>query len=181
MNRFAVPIRGLLLLLLLPCLGAVHGARAATLTIAPAETTVTVGDPFTLRVMVDAVPDLKGADLVFGYTPLRLTFTSAQAGDAIAGLGGAFEFTYPDITAPADSAWVNLATLTGTGSGPGVVAFLNFDSHTEGNATVTCLFTDLRTSTNAPIPHTCAGALVHIIGPVPTLPTSWGRVKARFR
>src|SRR5690242_19840339 len=79
-------------------------AHAAALTIAPAETTVVVGDPFTVRVMVDAVPDLKGADLIYGYTPIRVTFASAQVGGAIEGFGGSvFEFVLPDVTAPPDS------------------------------------------------------------------------------
>lgn len=170
------------LLLLLPlALGAAREAHAVTLSFAPAETTVTVGDSFTLRVVVDAVPDLKGAELIYGYTPVRLTLTSSQAGGAINGVSGAFEFTYPDVTAPPDSVWSNFATLTGTGSGPGVVAFLTFASHTQGNANVNCLFNDLRTSTNAQIPHMCDGALVHVIGPVPTRRTNWGHVKARYR
>lgn len=173
--------RTLLFLVLPLCLGPVRAAHAATLTLAPAETTVTVSEPFTLRVMVDAVPDLKGADLVFGYTPIRLTFTSAGAGGAINGVSGAFEFTYPDVTAPPDSVWSNFATLAGTGSGPGVVAFMTFDTHTQGNGTVSCLFSDLRTSTNAQIPHSCAGALIHVVGPVPTRPTTWGRLKAHYR
>ncbi len=161
---------------------AVPAAHAASLTIAPAETTVTIGDSFTLRVVVDAVPDLKGADLIYGYTPVRLTFTSAQVGDALTGIGGAvFDTVLPDVTAPPDSVWYDAARLTGTGSGPGVVAFLQFGTHTEGNATVNCLFTDLRDSVNAPLSPSCAGALIHVIGPVPVRPTTWGRVKALYR
>jgi len=161
---------------------AVPNPRAASLTIAPAETTVTVGDSFTLRVLVDAVPDLKGADLVYGYTPARLSFTSALMGGALAGIGGSsIDFLLPDVTAPADSVIYDAARLTGTGSGPGVVVFLTFASHTQGNATVNCLSSDLRDSNNAPLDPSCAGALIHILGPVPTLATSWTRLKARYR
>lgn len=170
------------LVTLLIGIAAVPASHAAALTIAPAETSVTIGDSFTLRVEIDAVDDLKGATLVYGYTAGRLSFTSAQVGDALAGLGGGtFDFQYPDITAPADSVWYDAARLLGTGSGPGVVAFLTFDTHTQGNATIDCLDIDLRDSANAPLLPTCAGALVHVIGPVPVLPTSWGRVKARYR
>lgn len=157
-------------------------ARAVTLSIAPAETSVTVGDPITLRIVVDAVPDLKGADLIYGYTPGRLTFTSAQIGDALAGIGGAtFEFVLPDVTAPADSVWYDAARLSGTGSGPGVVAFLKFATHTQGNATVNCLMNDLRDSVNNELPAPCSGALIHILGPVPARPSTWSRVKAIYR
>jgi hypothetical protein len=156
--------------------------HAAALTVAPAETTVTVGDSFTLRVLVDAVPDLKGADLIYGYTPGRLTFTAAQVGGAIQGFGGSvFEFVLPDVTAPPDSVWYDAARLSGTGSGPGVVVFLTFLTHTQGNATLNCLFADLRDSANAHLSSSCDGALIHVVGPVPTLLTTWGRLKTRYR
>lgn len=157
-------------------------ARAASLVLAPAETTVTVGDPVTLRVLVDAVPDLKGADLIYGYTTPRLSFITASVGGAISGVGGAtFDFVLPDVTAPADSVWYDAARLSGTGSGPGVVAFFTFATHSQGNATVNCLFTDLRDSANQPLVPSCAGALIHVIGPVPTRSTTWARVKAIYR
>lgn len=181
MNRRALWIVPVLAALLV-WQAAAPAAHAAALTIAPAETTVTIGDSFTLRVVVDAVADLKGATLVYGYTAGRLTFTSAQVGGALAGFGGGtFDFQYPDVTAPADSVWYDAARLSGSGSGPGVVAFLSFDTHTQGNGTITCLDMDLRDSANVMLLPSCAGALVHVIGPVPVLPTSWGRVKARYR
>lgn len=179
MKRSALPILASVLLLLMALAPAAH---AVTLTLAPAETTVTVGDPFTLRVLIDAAPDLKGADLIYGYTPGRLTFTAAQVGGALAGLGGStFDFVLPDVTAPADSVWYDAARLTGTGSGPGVVAFLHFGANTQGNATVNCLNMDLRDSANAPLLPACAGALIHVIGPVPVRPMSWGRLKEHYR
>jgi hypothetical protein len=168
--------------MLVLCTAAASNARAASLTIAPAETGVTVGDSFTLRVLIDAVPDLKGADLVYHYAAGRLTFTSTEVGDALAGLGGStVDFVLPDVTAPPDSVWYAAARLSGSGSGPGVVVFLKFGSHTQGNAPLSCLQSDLRDSGNAPLAPSCAGALVHVIGPVPTLPTRWARVKARYR
>lgn len=171
-----------LALLGLACCGAAPAVRAATLTIVPAETTVTVGDPFVVRVMVDPVPDLKGAELIHGYTSGRLSFVSAQAGDALTGATGSVsEFVLPDVTAPADSVWYNGARLDGTGAGPGVVIFLAFATHTEGNATIDCLTSDLRDSANAPLAPSCAGALVHVIGPVPVRSTSWGRLKEHYR
>jgi len=172
---------GILAALLL-CAAFPSVTRAAALSVAPAETTLTVGDSFTLRVLVDAVPDLKGADLVYGYTPGRLTFTAEQVGGALQGFGGSvFEFVLPEVTAPPDSVWYDAARLSGTGSGPGVVVFLTFQTHTQGNATLNCLFADLRNSVNAPLSPSCAGALIHVVGPVPTLPTTWTRLKARYR
>src|SRR5438552_16836557 len=72
-------------LILLLCLLPASSAHAIALAIAPAETTVTLGDPVVLRVLVDAVPDLKAAELVYGYTPLLISFSSAQVGNAMEG------------------------------------------------------------------------------------------------
>ncbi len=157
-------------------------ARAVTLTLAPAETTVTVGDPVTLRVLVSAAPDVKAADLIYGYTAPRLSFTSAAIGGALAGIGqSTFDTVLPDVTAPADSVWYDAARLSGTGSGPGVLAFFTFATHSQGNATVNCLTTDLRDSLNQLLAPSCAGALIHVIGPVPARSTTWARVKAIYR
>ena len=167
---------------LLMAVSSPRAAHAVALTIAPAETAVTVGDPVVLRVLVDAVPDLKGADLIYGYTPGRLTLTSASAAGAMVGLGGTvFEQVLPDVVSPPDSVWVDVARLDGTGSGPGVVVFLRFLTHTQGNAFLSCLFTDLRDSANMPLSPSCAGAIIHIIGPVPTLRSTWAAVKAIYR
>lgn len=168
--------------MLLTAICSPRAAHAVALTIAPAETAVTVGDPVVLRVRVDAVADLKGADLIYGYTSGRLTFTSASAGGAMAGFGGTvFEQVLPDVTSPPDSVWVDLARLDGSGSGPGVVVFLRFLTHTPGNGFLNCLFTDLRDFANAPLSPSCAGAIIHVIGPVPTLRSTWAAVKAIYR
>ncbi len=155
---------------------------ATVLSIAPAETTVIIGSTFQIRVTLDVVPDLKGCDLVYGFTSARLQFLGRLAGDIIAGpVGSYFDVLLPDMTAPQDSVWYNGARLTGTGSGPGVVVFLTFKATTLGNAHLTCLATDLRDSTNQMVAHSCEGGLVHIEGPTPTRATSWGRLRCLYR
>jgi hypothetical protein len=180
MKRSATPAWSFLVLLL--CLLPASKAHALSLTMAASETTVVVGNPVFLRVLIDATPDLKAAELIYGYTPGRLTFTSASNGGALNNGGGSVaDFILPDVTAPADSVWYDAARLNGSGSGPGVVVFLRFDTHTVGDATVNCLFNDLRNSLNNLMPASCAGALIHVIAPVPTLTTTWGRLKTRYR
>lgn len=157
-------------------------ANAAMLTIAPAETTVIVGDVFQLRVTLDAVPDLKGCDLIYGFTNTRLLFLGRLAGDVIAGPSGSYvDFLLPDVTAPQDSVWYNAARLSGTGSGAGVVVFLTFKATAIGNANLLCLNADLRDSSNQMLAHTCTNGLVHIVGPTPTRPTSWGRLRSIYQ
>jgi hypothetical protein len=140
-----------------------------------------VGDNFTLRIRLGAVPDVKGAHLVSGYTS-RIVFVQALAGDVMTNGGAAyFDAVLPDVSAPPDSVEYDIAQLAGTGSGPGVVVFYTFDALTEGDATIVCLDQDLRDSNNVPLLPSCSGALVHIIGPTPARASTWGRVKAIYR
>jgi hypothetical protein len=170
-----------LLLLLVATTWSAPSARAAALICAPAETTVAVGDEFVLRVQLDAVPNFKGCDLVYGHS-LQLTFLEATAGDVITSGGAVYvDFLLPDAVAPADSVWYDAVRLTGIGTGPGVVVSFKFHASAEGDAIVSCLSTDLRDSSNQPLAPSCVGALVHVLGPTPARPLSWGRVKAFYR
>jgi len=174
-----------LVLAVLPCVAlalTTQPATAAVLSVAPAETTVIVGDIFQLRVTLDAVPDLKGCDLIYGFTNTRLQFLSALAGDIVAGpIGSYFDYVLPDVTAPVDSIWYDGARLSGTGSGPGVVVFLKFKATTLGDAHVGGKTTDVGDSVNQMLVHSCTNGLVHIVGPTPVRPASWGRVKWIYR
>jgi hypothetical protein len=155
-------------------------AHAVTVSISPADTAVTIGDNVTVRVVIDAVPDLKGAELIHGYTSGKMQFLSALAGDAIAG-GPYVDFVIPDVTAPPDSVWYNTARLVGTGSGPGIIVFYTFETLLEGDANIACLFADLRDSQNNQSLPECHGGVIHILGPVPARAASWGRVKQIYR
>jgi hypothetical protein len=155
-------------------------AGAVTVSVSPADTVVTVGDFVTVRIVIDAFPDLEGAELIHGYTPGRLVFQSALAGDAIAG-GAYVDFVLPDITAPPDSVWYNTARLDGSGAGPGIIVFYTFHAAQEGDATISCLLADLRDSDNNQTLADCHGGVIHILGPVPTREASWGRVKQIYR
>ena len=157
-------------------------ARAVTVAIAPSDTTVNLHDEFWVRATVDLFPSLEGCDLIWGYSGPVLSFLAAQAGDALAGGGGGyFDAVLPDVTAPADSVWYNGAALTGSGSGPGVIVFLKFKAIAAGTGAVSCLFADLRDSNNASTYPACSGGVVHVLGPVPVRPRSWGRIKTLYR
>ena len=45
------------------------GASAVTASVAPSDTTVGLGNTFSIRVESDAFPDLKAYQLIFGYIP----------------------------------------------------------------------------------------------------------------
>jgi hypothetical protein len=157
------------------------GARAASVTVTPADTSVTVGDVVALRVEVSAVPDLKGSQLIYGFDASRLLFQGAAPGGAIQGAGSVFDQVLPDVSAPVDSVWYDVARLDGTGSGPGVIAFFTFQATATGDANVTCEFVDLRDSSNQLLLPSCAGSVIRIGGPVPAARGSWGRIKTIYR
>ncbi len=157
-------------------------ARAAQFQIAPSDTIVTVGDPFTLRVMCDAVSDLKGFQTAYRFPATRLQFLAMPAGNLLTDAGGAwFAYLLPDVAAPADTAWLDAAMLDGSTSGPSVAAYLDFKALTVGDALLTCVWAEMRDSNNASLAPTCAGGVVHIIGPTAVTRRSWGRIKTLYR
>ena len=156
-------------------------AGAVTVTVVPSDTTVTVGDTFSLRIQVDAVSDLKGYELIYGYGSV-LSYLGPLAGDIL--FANADPFTVqslPDVTAPPDSAATDCAKLISTAHGPGVMLYLRFKALSEGSSHVTCLTVDLRDSFNNVTLPPCVGGLVHVVGPVPVRRTNWARVKQIYR
>lgn len=171
-------------LVLLPLLAALAAApvAAAEFRLAPDDTTVTVGDSFTLRVVADAVPDLKGFQTAYSYLPARLQLLAMPAGNVLTDAGGAwFEFVLPDVSAPADTAWLDAAMLDGGTQGPGVAAYLQFKALSEGEAPLACVQAEMRDSNNASLSPACFAGVVHIVGPVPAARGTWGRLKALYR
>lgn len=161
---------------------AAPAARAAGFTVVPAETTVTVGDTFTLRVTCDAVPDLKGFQVALHFPAARLQFVAMPAGELLTDPPGDwFATLLPDVTAPADTAWLDAARLDGSVAGPGVLAYLTLKALTTGDAALTCVWAEMRDSNNVPLAPGCAAALVHVVGPVPTVRRSWGALKPQRR
>lgn len=157
-------------------------ARAAILSLAPADTTVQVNATFTLRVTCDAVSDLKGLQTAYGYPSARLQFVSMSAGNVFTNAGGAwFEHLLPDITAPADTAWMDAAMLNGSAQGPGVVAYLQFKALVPGDAVLYCALAEIRDSQNVSLSPSCAAGVVHVIAPTPAVRRTWGRVKSHLR
>jgi hypothetical protein len=170
------------LILAFIALSSAVGAHAATLSIEPADTTVTRGDHFVLRVVCDAVPDLKGYQAIQRFDPARLRLTAITPGDMLTGLGGAYAwFTLPDVTAPVDSAWMDAAMLDGTAHGPGVIEYLAFDALADGSTYVVCAGADLRDGDNVSTVPACIAAKVTVEGPVTAPPTTWGTLKTRYR
>ncbi len=157
-------------------------ASAATASVAPADTTIGQGDVIQLRVVGDAFADLKGYQLVFSFDPSRLQFLGALPGDVLTGTGRAFTtFVLPDAVPPVDSVWMDAAVLDGSTSAPGVLAYFQFAALALGQSPLTCLHVEYRNSANAPTLPECVSGVVHILGPTPVTPPSWGRLKVRYR
>jgi len=157
-------------------------AAAVTVSILPADTSVTVGSTFRLRVVASAFPDLKGFEIIHGFDASRLSLVGVLPGDVLTGTGRAYAaFVVPDVAAPVDSTWLDAAMLDGSTSGPGVLAYLEFRADALGGAAITCLHEDFRDSNNALTTPDCAGAMVHVLGPVPVRRTTFGGLKTIYR
>jgi hypothetical protein len=178
--RFPHPVVPLALTLALALTPARAGA--VSVTVQPSDTTVAFGATVTLRLVTDAVADLKGYQLVYTYDAVRLALDGVTPGEVLTAPPGAYAaYLLPDAAAPADSVWYDAARLDGSASGPGVLAYVTFTAIAEGNAWVTCGSVDFRDSGNARTLPDCAGGVVHVLGPVSATPTPWGRLKALYR
>lgn len=180
------PIHRLVFATALMCLGGLlhaGAARAASVTLVPADTSVTVGEDVYLRVqLLSPFPDLEGYRFVYQYTPSVLDFIGIQPGDVLTGAPGAyFETVRAEYAVPADSAWYEAAVLDGESAGPGILAFLHFKAVATGNGTLVCRGVDIRDSSNQQTIPVCFDAVIHVFGPVPTRRESWSQLKLMYR
>lgn len=157
-------------------------AAAAVLSLTPADTTVQVNSTFTLRVTCDAVSDLKGMQTAWSYSAARLQLVSMTAGNVFTDPGGAwFEHMIFDVTAPADTAWLDVAKLNGTAQGPGVVAYVRFKALVPGDAPIGCVLAEIRDSDNVSLAPGCTPGIVHVAAPTAITRRSWGQLKIHAR
>lgn len=162
-------------------LASASASSAATLTLLPADTSVTLGDPVVLRVVLDAQPDVKGASLTFEWPPALLHFTQIWPGGVMTSGGEHADFVIPDAVVPADSITFDSAVLQGTGQGPGVLAFIRLQTTALGLATVECNGAEIRDSLNGVEFPQSTSSIIRILGPVSVRSTHWGALKSRFR
>lgn len=157
-------------------------AQAVTVSVSPNDTTVDIGNTFTLRVVTDAFANLKAYQLLFGFNPAILQFTGATAGDVLTGSGNPYTMqVVPDVTAPTDTAHVDCAQLVGTTSGPGVLVYFTFQALAAGNSPIPCDGADFRDPFNVQTIPGCNPGIVRVVSPTPARPMSWGGVKAIYR
>ena len=168
--------------LLAALLFAVPAARAVTVSTAPADTTVDLGNTFVLRITISSIPDLKALEVISTFDPAIIKLQRIDAGDVLTATGRAFfGQTLSDYVAPADTAWYDAAVLEGAGSGPGVLVYLTFKAVGVGTSPVPCRRADIRDAGNHRILPTCTDGLLHVMEPVPARTSTWGRLKALYR
>ncbi len=161
---------------------AAPASRATVVSVSPADTSVTIGDVITLRVVTTAFPDLKGYQLVFGFAPTIVQLQGITAGDVLTGTGRAYSgYQVPDYVAPADTAWYDAAMLDGSTAGPGVLAYLTFTATALGTTLIDCRGVDFRDSQNAQTLPACESGVVHVLPATAVRATSWGQVKTIYR
>jgi hypothetical protein len=157
-------------------------ARAVTVSVAPADTSVDLGNTFALRIKADAFSPLKAYKLLFGFNPAVLQFLGATAGDVLTGTGQPFTVqVVADVTAPTDTAHVDCAQLVGTTATPGVLIYFNFKAIGFGDSPIVCDGADFRDAHNVSTLPGCTPGMVHVVRPTPALPASWGRLKSAYR
>lgn len=179
-------LRSLRLLLMALAVGAIAlvpaRARAVTVSVSPADTTVLRGDSFTLRLTIDGFPDLKAYQLIHRFNPTVIQYLGPVAGDVLTGSGSPYVINpIPDVAAPVDTAWTDCAQLVNSTSGPGVLLYLKFKAVEFGLSPIECLGVDLRDSLNNSTIPLCANGRVRVVGPVPVLRHSWGSLKQAYR
>lgn len=157
-------------------------AHAVTVSVSPADTTVDLGNTFTLRVVCDAFPDLKAYQLRFGFNPAVIQFLGASAGDVLTSTGRAFSMqVVPDVTAPTDTAHVDCAQLVGVTAGPGILVYFTFHAVAVGESPIACDGADFRDPFNVQTLPACAPGHVRVVPPTATRAATWGGVKDIYR
>jgi hypothetical protein len=157
-------------------------ARAVTVSVSPADTTVDIGNTFTLRVVCDAFPALKAYQLRFGFNAAVIQFVGASAGDVLTSTGRAFSMqVVPDVTAPTDTAHVDCAQLVGATAGPGVLVYFTFNAVAAGETPIACDGADFRDPFNVQTLPGCAPGHVRVVPPTATRAATWGGVKDIYR
>ena len=156
-------------------------ARAVTVTVAPAGTTVMCGIPFTLRITSGVCPDFKGFTLVFSFDPTKLGFLGVEPGDVLTGSGNPLAGCLVPDTAPPDTVWYDATMLAGSSSGPGILAFFRFQGFAEGESPVQCERVDYRDSNNVQTLPVCVSGPVRITGRTPARAASWGSIETPYR
>lgn len=159
-------------------------AAGVTVSVAPPETTVTVGTDFVLRVVTDAFPDLKAYHLVHSFGSVIIASLGVDPGDVLTSTGLPFA-SYPaaDNSLPTGAVTYDAAMLSGSTQGPGILGFYRFHAVAEGDTPVQCEAVDFRDPLNIQTLPTCVSGIVHVRGPVPVpvSPSTWGRIKTLYR
>jgi hypothetical protein len=137
-------------------------AQALTVSAVPSDTTLVNGETFTVRVVTDGSADLRAYHLIYDYDHTKLQFLSASVGELTAGHGPQ-PFLVPDVlSAPPDSVIYDVALLSSSANGPGILAYFTFKALSTGSTTLTPLKVDFRNSLNVPTLPVTSGATIHV-------------------
>lgn len=140
-------------------------ARADTIQVDPASTTVTVGETFSLYVDVSNISDLYAYQFDLTFTPGVLLATNVTEGPFLADVGTAF-FLPGTIDNGGGTIALNADTLIGPISGvtgSGTIAVFDFEALAAGPGTVTLANVFLLDSTGASIiPSATLGSIITV-------------------
>lgn len=142
----------------------------------PADTTVALGDVFTVRVTADGpVADLKGYLARGTYNPSVLTLLSTTPGSVLTGKLA----TFIPYAAPPDTLGFDAAVLIGTTQGPGTLGYFQFQATAPGICDLILTEIQMRNSLNQPYSVVLCNGRVRVVTVTPTQHLTWGEIKSR--
>jgi len=122
----------------------------AYLTLTPSSQTTTAGSQATINIVVETIPNLKGASITLNFDAAKLQYASSADGGFIP---GAF-LPLPTVDNTNGSVVLDVASLTESASGTGTIITVVFDTIASGSSNITFGATLLRDESNDSISHT---------------------------
>ncbi len=145
----------------------------------PADTTVFVGQPVTLRITADGPPsDLQGYSIRLTHNPLVMGAPlSIDEGSVIASVP---HFFYPYTAAP-DTLGCDAASLGPTTNGPGTLMTIPFVPMGPGTCIFRVTLAILRNAANESLDVVTCEGRVTVQAVTQAEPSTWGRIKSLYR
>lgn len=157
-------------------------ARAASVSLVPADSSMTVADEFVMRVEASGVSDLKGVQFELSFDSSVLQALSVSGGGLLpTGASGSFVHSAFTNAPTGGRVRFDAAVLTGSATGSGTLATIRFRAIAIGTSPVQITTVDVRDSANASSTPSTTGSTIRVFGPVSNTKASWAMLKARYR
>ena len=165
----------------LPFLFSLPAESTPALSVSPADTTVTRGASFDLRVAVNGdFNDLMGYNVTVRIDSSVIRIQSVEEGSLLLSSGHPAFFCWSNQETAYDSVLVNGAILGGTIDGPGTLFVMRLVAAGCGLSNVRISASELRNGLNSSIDHIIEPGIVRVAGPTDVDFITWGSLKRKF-